>query len=134
MNYNDGDLFDELHLIKRRPLNLLYNLIGRELGTHSNSLYTTSLFNDYSNSNESTNSNQLKRLHLTTTPNYTIFNVKTPHCFFRRFSPDGRHLIAFDQNLNGVHIFLFHGCQMGISDIEHINLSKGQKLAINLPS
>ena len=123
----DGDLFNELHLTKRRPLNLIYNLLGRELGTHSNTLYTASFRNDYTNRRESTRLNQLKRLYLNATPNYTILNVKTPHCFFRRFTPDGRYLIAFDQNLNGVHIFLFNGSQMVISDIQSIYLNKGER-------
>ena len=95
--------------------------MGRELGTNSNTLYTVSLFNDYTNRNESTTGNQLKRLYLSINPNYSVLNVKTPHCYFRKFSPDGKHLFAFNQALNGVQVFLFNGSSSGIGELKKIN-------------
>jgi hypothetical protein len=121
MNY-DNDLFEEFKLSKRKPLNLIYNLIGRELGTYSCSLYTNSIFNsDYSNRNEKTIFNHLKKIYLTVAPNYSILNVKTPNCYLKRFSPDGRYLIAYNQHLNGIQIFSFLGSSSGIADIDNIN-------------
>ncbi|KAJ2442797.1 hypothetical protein GGF42_006840, partial [Coemansia sp. RSA 2424] len=38
-------------------------------------------------------------------PNRTIYNVETPDCFFRRFTPDGRYLIAFNRSLTGLLVF-----------------------------
>lgn len=124
---NDDDLFKEYKLTKRRPLNLIHNLISRELGTYSNS----SLTSLYSGQNryERTKFNHLKSIYLAVTPNYTIINVKTPNCYLRRFSPDGRYLVAFNQNLNGVQIFLFNGSSAGIEDIRSFsqnNLSQSQ--------
>jgi hypothetical protein len=105
----DRDLYREFQLTKRKPLNLIFNLIGRELGTHSCTLGLISTHSGCSNRNELTRFNHLKRIFLAVTPSYTIINVKTPNCYLRRFSPDGKYLIAFNQNLNGIHIFLFKG-------------------------
>ncbi|KAJ2891906.1 acid phosphatase det1, partial [Coemansia aciculifera] len=38
-------------------------------------------------------------------PNRTIYNVETPDCFFRRFTPDGLFLIAFNRSLTGLLVF-----------------------------
>lgn len=120
MNY-ESDLYEELNLKKRQPINLIQNLMGRELGTNSYTLYTTTTFNDFSNRNEQTKFNLMKRVYLCINPNYSILNVKIPNCFLRRFSPDGRYLIAFNQYLNGIQIFSFKGSSAGISDIDKIN-------------
>ena len=118
---NDTDLFQDLKLTKRRPLNLIHNLIGRENGSYSSTLGITSAFTGYSNRSECNFKNQLKRIYLSITPNYTILNVKTPNCYFRRFSPDGRFLIGFNQNLNGIHLFQFNGSSAGIQQLERLN-------------
>ena len=119
---NDNDLIQEFKLCKRNPLNIIYNLLGRELGTYSCSVYTNSVFNrEYSNRHEKTTFNHLKKVYLAVTPNYSILNVKTPNCYLKRFSPDGRYLIAYNQHLNGIQIFEFHGSSSGIADIDKIN-------------
>ncbi|KAJ2232193.1 hypothetical protein H4R99_003110 [Coemansia sp. RSA 1722] len=38
-------------------------------------------------------------------PNRTIYNVETPDCLFRRFTPDGKHLIGFNRTLSGLQVF-----------------------------
>ncbi|KAJ2754113.1 hypothetical protein GGI19_002643 [Coemansia pectinata] len=38
-------------------------------------------------------------------PNRTIYNVETPDCFFRRFTPDGKYLLAFNRSLSGLLVF-----------------------------
>ena len=123
MSYsNDYDLYQDLNLKKRRPLNILNNLISRELGTNSSSLYTSTLFTEYANRNETTKYNQMKRVYLTLTPNYSVLNVKVPNCFIRRFSPDGRYLIAFNYNLTGILIYQFNGCTAGMTETDKINM------------
>jgi hypothetical protein len=82
----DSDLFKDFKIIKRKPLNIINNLIGRELGTYSSLLHISSNFSEYSNKNQQTKFNHLKCLYLCVTPNYTILNVKTPSCFIRKFS------------------------------------------------
>lgn len=120
----DQDLFDELKLKRRQPLNIIHNLMGRELGTNSCTLYIVNKFNELANRSEQIGRNLLKRIYLTITPNYSILNVKIPNCYLRRFSPDGRFLVAFNHNLTGVQIFAYRGCSAGVDDIDrlkHIN-------------
>ncbi|KAJ2856474.1 hypothetical protein GGI22_003808, partial [Coemansia erecta] len=38
-------------------------------------------------------------------PNRTLYNVETPDCYFRRFTPDGNYLIGFGRNMSGLHVF-----------------------------
>ncbi len=114
---NDDDLFKEFKLTKHRPLNIIHNLIGRELGTNSSTLRLTSLYSGQ-HRNELTSFNHLKKIYLSVTPDYTVISVKTPSCYLRRFSPDGRYLVAFNQNLNGIQIFLFKGSYAGIEEIQ----------------
>ncbi|KAI7821304.1 De-etiolated protein 1 Det1-domain-containing protein [Kickxella alabastrina] len=38
-------------------------------------------------------------------PNRTIYNVETPDCHFKRFTPDGKYLIGFNRTLSGLQIF-----------------------------
>jgi de-etiolated-1 len=123
----DSDLFKDFKIIKRKPLNIINNLIGRELGTNSSLLHISSYFSEYSNKNQQTKFNHLKCLYLCVTPNYTILNVKTPSCFIRKFSPDGTRLIAFHQNLNSIQIFLFKSPSAGIEHIKKFNLKSTDK-------
>lgn len=120
MSY-EFDLFKELNLKKRTPINLVHNLFGRELGTYSCTLYITNTFSDQSNKHEKTKFNQMKRVYLSICPNYTILNVRMPSCFLRRFSPDGRYIIAFNQQLNGIQIFSFNGSSAGLEQIQKLN-------------
>jgi len=134
---NDDDLFKEFNLTKRRPLNIIHNLIGREQGTNSSTLRLSSLYSGQ-HRNELTRFNHLKKIYLAVTPNYTVISVKTPSCYLRRFSPDGRYLVAFNQNLNGIQIFSFKGSSAGIEEIQKFSQSynNNQSLdsSINSPS
>ncbi|KAJ1772938.1 hypothetical protein IW140_003523 [Coemansia sp. RSA 1813] len=38
-------------------------------------------------------------------PNRTLYNVESPDCYFRRFTPDGKYLIGFGRNMSGLHVF-----------------------------
>lgn len=42
-------------------------------------------------------------------PNFTIVNVEKPPCFLRKFSPDGRFLIAFSLDQTSLEIYRFKG-------------------------
>ncbi|RNA05223.1 DET1 -like protein [Brachionus plicatilis] len=120
MNY-EFDLFKELNLRKRTPINLVHNLFGRELGTYSCTLYITNTFSNHSNRHEKTKFNQMKRVYLSIYPNYSILNVRMPNCFLRRFSPDGRYIIAFNQHLNGIQVFSFNGSSAGLEQLQKLN-------------
>lgn len=42
-------------------------------------------------------------------PNFTVVNVEKPPCFLRKFSPDGRFLIAFSSDQTSLEIYRFKG-------------------------
>lgn len=45
-------------------------------------------------------------------PNCTIINVEKPPCFLRKFTPDGRHFIAFSQDQLYIEVYSYKGCSM----------------------
>ena len=51
-------------------------------------------------------------------PNYTLVNVEKPPCFLRKFTPDGRHFIAFSPCQTYLEIYLFLGPSSG-SELIH---------------
>jgi de-etiolated-1 len=114
----ESDLMKEFKVKKKKPLNLINNLIGRELGTYSGLLYLSSVRSEYSSKRELTSFNHLKRIYLCVTPNYSVLNVKIPNCYLRRFSPDGRYLIAFSSSLDGIQIFFFKSPSAGLEHIQ----------------
>jgi len=42
-------------------------------------------------------------------PNYTVINIEKPPCFLRKFTPDGKYLIAFSQDQTSVEIYEYQG-------------------------
>ncbi|XP_063867943.1 DET1 homolog isoform X2 [Scylla paramamosain] len=52
------------------------------------------------------------------TPNFTVTNVQKPPCFLRKFSPDGRFLIAFSNDQTSIEIFQYMG-PSAAADILH---------------
>lgn len=42
-------------------------------------------------------------------PNYTVINVEKPLCFLRKFSPDGKYLIAFSADQTSIEIYEYQG-------------------------
>lgn len=43
-------------------------------------------------------------------PNLTVVNVEKPPCYLRKFSPDGRYLIAFSSDQASLEIYQYMGC------------------------
>ncbi|XP_062562273.1 DET1 homolog [Armigeres subalbatus] len=43
-------------------------------------------------------------------PNLTVVNVDKPPCYLRKFSPDGRYLIAFSSDQASLEIYQYQGC------------------------
>lgn len=43
-------------------------------------------------------------------PNLSIANVEKPPCFLRKFSPDGKYLIAFSFDQTSLEIYKYQGC------------------------
>ena len=42
-------------------------------------------------------------------PNYTVASVEKPPCFLRKFSPDGKYLIAFSADQTSIEIYEYQG-------------------------
>lgn len=59
-----------------------------------------------------THMNVVKSTCQTVHPNCSILDVKTPTPFLRKFSPDGRHLIALSTDLTSVEVYDYRGCSM----------------------
>nr|XP_053643092.1 DET1 homolog isoform X2 [Cherax quadricarinatus]XP_053643093.1 DET1 homolog isoform X2 [Cherax quadricarinatus]XP_053643094.1 DET1 homolog isoform X2 [Cherax quadricarinatus]XP_053643095.1 DET1 homolog isoform X2 [Cherax quadricarinatus]XP_053643096.1 DET1 homolog isoform X2 [Cherax quadricarinatus]XP_053643097.1 DET1 homolog isoform X2 [Cherax quadricarinatus] len=74
------------------PQNLVVRLFHREIHKQSHcQLHTDRFF--YQN----------------VSPNFTVTNVQKPPCFLRKFSPDGRFLIAFSADQTSIEIFRYMG-------------------------
>lgn len=84
----------ELVLSPRRisPQNVVIRLVRREIylkpGTHfhiSRSFYQNIL------------------------PNFTVINIEKPPCFLRKFTPNGRHFIAFSSDQTSLEVYQYMG-------------------------
>lgn len=42
-------------------------------------------------------------------PNFTVVNVEKPPCFLRKFSPDGRYLVAFSADQTSIEVYKYEG-------------------------
>ncbi|KAJ8954816.1 hypothetical protein NQ314_007007 [Rhamnusium bicolor] len=42
-------------------------------------------------------------------PNFTVINVEKPPCFLRKFSPDGKHFIAFSADQTSLEVYTYRG-------------------------
>ncbi|XP_012273076.1 DET1 homolog [Orussus abietinus] len=42
-------------------------------------------------------------------PNFTVVNVEKPLCFLRKFSPDGKYLIAFSADQTSIEVYEYRG-------------------------
>ena len=89
---------DEWEGIKRRkilPQNIVIRLIHRETycAPQNVSQYHVS-----------------RIFHQNVTPNFTIVNIEKPPCFLRKFTPDGRYLLAFSGDQTCIEIYEYQGC------------------------
>lgn len=89
---------DEWEGIKRRkilPQNIVIRLIRRETycAPQNVSQYHVS-----------------RIFHQNVTPNFTIVNIEKPPCFLRKFTPDGRYLLAFSGDQTCIEIYEYQGC------------------------
>lgn len=56
--------------------------------------------------------NCIKATYQTVYPNCTIINVEKPPCYLRKFTPDGRHFIAFSHDQTSIEVYDYLGCSM----------------------
>ncbi|RXG73723.1 DET1-like protein [Armadillidium vulgare] len=65
------------------------------------------------------------------TPNFTISHIQKPPCFLRKFSPDGRYLIAFSADQTSLEIYEYKGpaaCGEMLRDCEDEHFLQDEKL------
>lgn len=117
------DLYHELNVRRPRPINLINQLVGLETGINSASLYQTSLFSEWAGRRtEATTCAKLKHLYTSVTPKFSVLNVRLPIgvVYLRRFTPDGRFLIALNYSLTSLIVYEFRGASAGISYLQTI--------------
>lgn len=56
-------------------------------------------------------------------PNFTVINVEKPPCFLRKFSPDGKHLIAFSADQTSLEVYMYNGAAAANDLLQNINLN-----------
>lgn len=75
------------------PQNIVCRLLARERGT----------------GRVGTNVHNIREFYKNVTPNLTVINVEKPAGFLRKFSPDGKYLIAFTFDQTSLEIYRFRG-------------------------
>lgn len=68
-----------------------------------------------------TNAHVAHQFALSIFPNLSIPHVDKPRCFLRKFSPDGRYLIAFSEDQTSLEIYQYLGCAMAGDLIKRCN-------------
>ncbi len=101
LNDSEENGFNEWEGIKRRrisPQNLVIRLQRRET---------------YSCRQNRSQFNVLRAFHQNLLPNFTVVNIEKPPCFLRKFTPDGRYLLAFSADQTCIEIYEYRGPSAG---------------------
>ncbi len=95
----EGDMdLNSLDEFKPKPLpnhSIICKLVNREIGLGMKK--------------PGTHLHCAKSFNLNIFPNYTVVNIEKPPCFLRKFSPDGRHFVAFSRDQSSLEIYEFQG-------------------------
>lgn len=54
-------------------------------------------------------------------PNFTVINIEKPPCFLRKFSPDGKHFIAFSSDQTSLEVYTYKGPSAAGDLLQYIN-------------
>ncbi|CAH2049391.1 unnamed protein product, partial [Iphiclides podalirius] len=79
---------------KIKPQNIVIRLMDREI---------------YGSRKPGSHFHVVREFYQNVFPNLTIVNVEKPPCFLRKFSPDGKHFIAFSADQTSLEIFEYRG-------------------------
>uniref|UniRef100_A0A2A4JR37 DET1 homolog n=1 Tax=Heliothis virescens TaxID=7102 RepID=A0A2A4JR37_HELVI len=79
---------------KIKPQNLVIRLMDREI---------------YGSRKPGSHFHVVREFYQNVFPNLTIVNVEKPPCFLRKFSPDGKHFIAFSADQTSLEIYEYRG-------------------------
>lgn len=95
MDMNSEPICNETIIPRKiRPQNIVCHLINREHGLARR---------------PGTNSHAIRDFYKCIYPNLTVINVEKPPGFLRKFSPDGKYLIAFTLDQTALEIYQFNG-------------------------
>lgn len=62
-------------------------------------------------------------------PNFTVINIEKPPCFLRKFSPNGKHFIAFSSDQTSLEVYTYRGPAAASDLLQHMN-KEGQRFDI----
>lgn len=98
---------DNSRLLPRRfkNQNIINRLIQREAG-----LFSHPSCNQYL---------AARQFYSNVVPNLTCVNIDKPSCFLRKFTPDGKYLIAFSSDQSSLEVFEYQGPQVAASLLSH---------------
>lgn len=54
-------------------------------------------------------------------PNFTVINIEKPPCFLRKFSPDGKHFIAFSSDQTSLEVYTYRGPAAAGDLLQHMH-------------
>lgn len=66
-------------------------------------------------------------------PNFTVINVEKPPCFLRKFSPDGKHFIAFSADQTSLEVYTYKGPAAAEDLLQNLT-NKPDKLQFDIKS
>lgn len=84
-----------------------------------------------------TRMNCVKTTYQSVYPNCTVFNVEKPFCYPRKFTPDGRQLIAFSLNQTSIQVYDYLGCSMAANLLKNheddcIDQNSGENIRMHI--
>lgn len=67
-------------------------------------------------------------------PNFTVINIEKPPCFLRKFSPDGKHFIAFSSDQTSLEVYTYRGPAAAGDLLYSVNETKSEKQRFDIKS
>lgn len=67
-------------------------------------------------------------------PNFTVINIEKPPCFLRKFSPDGKHFIAFSSDQTSLEVYTYRGPAAAGDLLHSINQTNSEKQRFEIKS
>ncbi|XP_041763088.1 DET1 homolog [Anopheles merus] len=92
-NVPDAFCTERIRFRRLRSQNIVHRLRSRETGQRHR-----------------TPRHAIRELYQNVYPNLTVVNVERPPCYLRKFSPDGKYLIAFSSDQAALEIYEYQGC------------------------
>lgn len=67
-------------------------------------------------------------------PNFTVINIEKPPCFLRKFSPDGKHFIAFSSDQTSLEVYTYRGPAAAGDLLQSVNEANSEKQRFEIKS